>query len=116
MNGSLTATTQTNEQLVAAAQRNGVRVVNVGNTLDCLYAPGRCSYPLPLAQGDIDTQWVLNSKAVTHSIADSAGCITVIHAITTACVGRTHSAALDGAINSGAVMTVANAIGPRNQP
>ncbi|HEU0027196.1 MAG TPA: hypothetical protein VFQ25_08785 [Ktedonobacterales bacterium] len=116
MNGSRSDTTQTNEQLVAAAQRQGVRVVNFGNTWDCLYAPGVCTYPLPLAQGDIDTQWIPNSAAETRTIVDSAGCITVFHAITTACASKTHSAALNGESDPEAESAVANAIGPRSPP
>jgi pimeloyl-ACP methyl ester carboxylesterase len=116
MNGSGSDTTQTNEQLVAAARRQGVRVVNFGNTQDCLYAPGVCTYPLPLAQGDIDTQWIPNSTAEARIVVDSAGCITVFHAITTACASKTHSAALNGEIDPGAVTAIATTIGPVNRP
>jgi hypothetical protein len=101
-------TTNTLLQVASIAKQKKVKLLNVGNTRDCLWEPAWCGALIPL--GNSDTQWIFNSDADTKVIDLPKPCLNP----TSKCVGGTHIAVLSKDYSPNAIKTIADYIGRQN--
>jgi YVTN family beta-propeller protein len=99
----------TTEKL-AQAKQQGVTVVNIGNSSDCLFGPNNCGVAVT---GDIRTQWLFDSDAIPGIF--NVPCSKPINPLTVIyCFNETHSAVLHTSLAPDALRTIANYIGGQN--